>query len=603
MIRRWWLLVLCLLLAGCGGLPSSSRVSARDPIMAAPTGAGPRVEFYGPQGGENPVELVTQFLRANSSPDDDYGVAREFLTPGADRLWVPGRAVALNNGERDFAITSSGGGRVRVVAKQTGELDGRGHLTEFATPRTRTFEVILARVGGEWRISELPKDFGAWIGQVDFTQRLFLPRAVYYPETTTRTVVPERLWFPKTGLATALARAVLAGPPPWMAGGPKDRQRPAFVQLPADTALSVDAVPVDAARGMATVDLTTAALRADAPTRAALWAAMTATLIGQVDGVQQLRITAGGNPWEVQGARDNPTQPSDVGYQLRTPSGTALVMRDGNTLRWVDPATGGPQRQTNDRPTPRLAELTVNWYLPASDAGGHQVFAISGSRTSVGRWKDGVKVQEYSGFARQLVRPSADALGEMWFAGLPISAAGPQKSPARGSVVWTLDSTQSGSRTPLQAVAAPWLATSEVLALRVATDAQRVAVVTRDPRGVSHLFVSTIARDRSGNPVALTTPMELGQGIAGMLDAAWIDDESIAVLARSADNAVTQAYAVPLSGFHYSLGQVPGGIGIVGTGVGVEDLVVVTNRPSVLTRAGASWPVLAGYQDAFVPGR
>lgn len=197
-LRSILVAVVAFVLAACAGLPTSSDVEARRPISDAPSAPPANVEFYGPRSNADPVETVKGFLRANGSVDEDFAVARQFLTTDASRGWAPGGRVAINQGERDFAVTQVTPGRVSLTATQWAELDAGGHLRQLAVPSHRTVDIGLKQVDGQWRISQLPADFGPYLSMRDFRDRMYTPYTVYLAERRTRTLVPDQQWFPRT---------------------------------------------------------------------------------------------------------------------------------------------------------------------------------------------------------------------------------------------------------------------------------------------------------------------------------------------------------------------------------------------------------------------
>ncbi len=582
------------LLAGCAGLPTTSAVHARAPITAEPSEPGPNIEFYGPQGGENPVEIVRQFLRATGSVTEDFKVAREFLAPSANRTWAPGSQVAINRGESDFITTQLSATQVRLTATSVGELDNSGHLVDFATPRSRTIDITLSKVGGQWRIAGLPADFGPYLTQTDF-DRIYSPYRVYIAETRTRTLVPDEQYFTSTGLPTALARAVLRGLP---AGAADGSTRPAFNEVPSGTRLAVDAVPVGA-DGVASVDLTSAAMRADSRGRTALWAAMMATL-NQVPGVRRVELTVGGTRLDTASLPSAPVAASDVGYDLRSPSSDGVLTRTGDRLGWLDESNN--DEATHPIKNVVLPTLSRNWFLLAGSADGRQFAGVSGDRNSLGRWDRAAEVRVVPQFARRLTQPSFDDLGELWVAGAALSNTGPNRSESSGAGVWLIDTKASGGAAAPQPISVSLPKNVQIVALRAAGDGQRIALVTRDAGGHTNLLLSYVVRDANGQPSALTKPTVVSHTVFDVTDLAWLDDVTLGVIGTSVEGGAPQVIEVPLSGFASSLGEVAGAVQIVGTGRGSSDVYVVTNRPGVVSRVGSGWRTITGATDVVAPG-
>lgn len=583
------------LLTGCAGLPTSSGVRAKQPIADAPTAQPADVEFYGPQSGAGPIDIVKGFLRANGSIKEGFGVAREFLTPEASKRWAPSGRVSINQGERDFVVSDIGPGRVRLTATTWAELDSSGHLKQMVVPSHRTVDIALAKVGGQWRISGLPADFGPYLSMTDFRDRTYAPYTVYLAERRTQTLVPDQQWFPRTGLATALARAVLRGAPEWVSQA--DGSAPDLNQVPGGTRLAVDAVPVSA-DGVATVELTDGVRKADSSTRTALWAAMMATL-NQVPKVHRVTISVGGARLDSDQLPPAPVLPSDVGYSVAGPSETGLVTRTAQSLSW---RTDGQSRRVPQGNQPPLPALDRNWYLLAADAEGDQVVGVSGDRSSLGRWARGADLYIVPTFGRQLTRPSFDYLDEIWVAGLALSNSGPDREVSSGATIWVMDAKAARQSARPQVVSAPWLGDSQVLSLKVARDGQRVVLVTRGANGKTKLLMSFVIRDANRQVTALAQPVEVGQSVTDVNDVGWLDEVTLAVIGRIGQSGAQQVIEVPLSGFVNPLGVVQGAQQIVATGRGTGDLFVITNKPGVQERIGGGWRVLPDVTDVIAPG-
>ena len=143
------------------------------------SGGGLIVE--GPQPGWTPEQVVSGFLLASASFAHDHATAREYLTPGASRLWRPGAQVTI------LASTPS-------VYQQTGRFSGQGNQAsvevswqELATldsqwavhgPRlggaAGQQAFTLEKVNGQWRIDDMPSTGGSKV-----SHELLLPAALF----------------------------------------------------------------------------------------------------------------------------------------------------------------------------------------------------------------------------------------------------------------------------------------------------------------------------------------------------------------------------------------------------------------------------------------
>ncbi|NNG40231.1 hypothetical protein HJ588_13240 [Flexivirga sp. ID2601S] len=587
-----------LVLAGCGGLPTSGPVRAGGAInnqVPAPAG---NVDYPEPREGASPKDIVLGFLDAGAERNSDFPAARKYLTPEASASWKP-RTVSVGEGQQDAKIT--GNQVVTATTKRIATLDATGHLSQSVQAATDSVRFSMAKIAGEWRISALPKDFGLWIRQ-DVFQTNYQPQTVYYPASTGHTLVPDIQWYPATGLVSSLAAAVLRGPPGWMRG----MTLPA---LPSGSALGVSSVPVDN-DGVASVDLSERVLGATPEQRTALWAAMLATL--RQGDVRRVVLQVGGARLQAPGLPPEPTTPSDVGYQVVTGDSTAMIVRSNATdLNWYDLGESGMQGRPLERPSNGRAKLPAinrNWYQLAASADGSQVAAVDGSNSQVGRWVGGTLTQ-LRGFGDNLVKPSFstvhlggnDSVGELWIGGQSASPAGAQRSDTSAATVWVIDTALPAANAQPQPIDASWIGDRSIVALKVAPEGSRVVLVLKDAEGHTGVYLAGIVRDAKGRARALTEPTTVAAAVDNVRDVSWIDYVTLGVLGTT-DGSEAHPLSAPLGQFVTDLGAAPGAEALVSSGAGSSSLYVVTDRKSVLTRVGAAWQPIRGATDLVAPG-
>ena len=284
------------LLAACAVIPTSGPIQQGAEVGVETTDQVIRVIARPPQSDMTPTEIVSGFLQASASFEDDHAVAREYLTPQAAVMWDPSLNVSVYDGVP--TIVPDGVTAVDMTATRVGSIDGEGRF-EVALPGSLIEESFrMEFLGGNWRIATPPQ--GLLLSRSD-VDRAFRAFEVYFLDPTFTTLVPDPRYFPVDGPtpATALTRALLSGPTEWLAPAVR-------TGFPDGTALAVDAVPV--VDGVARVDLDPQVRLADEDTRRAFSAQLIWTL-GQVPGVRFLDLNAGGQVLDVAGA-SNP-QPMD----------------------------------------------------------------------------------------------------------------------------------------------------------------------------------------------------------------------------------------------------------------------------------------------------
>ena len=602
--RRWrWALafLLPLTLSGCAGLASSGSVHAEQPISNA---AIPHVDVQvlGPYDGQSAQDIVKGFLLAGVSLDDNYGVARQYLTSGVSAKWQPGEGARIVTGESDFRVAAPKPGRVVVSAVQQGVLDETGHVSA-RVPSARFDESFgVTKIRGQWRVSSLPAGFQPWISDVYF-QQVYTAQRIYYPSATSRVLVPDVQWYPAAGLATAVARAVLAPPPTWLRGALRTPSQ-------AGIRLAINAVPVDPDTDIASIDLAPSALKADATTRTALWAAMTATLtamtsaVSVVPQVTRVELTVRGNRLAAPHLPAQPLTAADLGYQVASSPTAALITRNGSVLSWQGADAAGPLRGSGEAGgTPvRLPVIGSEFYDLGADTSGSSVAALSTDRRSLGVWV-GRTLHTVPTFAGNLTRPSFTGSVAL-IAG--ISGISRRDGAASGAGAWAVD-TAAGSRSTARPLSVPWLGRSVLTALKVSVEGARVAMVVRDVTGQTSVRVAALLRDARGVPVGIGTPSTLPVGFAFDADVAWLDDATLGVLGAAQPRkghtlGADEIALVPLSGEPEVVAAPTGVQNVVSGGGGPDDIYVLDHRGTVWSRQGAVWARIPGADDLAAPG-
>jgi hypothetical protein len=283
-------------LTGCAGVPDSGPVRVGRPVAAAGGGLADAIVREvpaAPQPGADPVQIVGGFLRAMVDSDSGYGVARSYLTPGAD--WTTASGIDVY--AEPVRLSRSGKDAVVVRAHRLGVLGPRGVYRVDPGPIARRFHVT--RRSGEWRIAKLSPGV---LLSADDASRVLQPAAVYFLTPDGERVVPQPVLEPplEPGLATTLMRGLLAGPSPLLAPGVR-------TAVPRGTTL-VGNVPISA-DGVAEVDLSAGTREITAPQLMRLSAQIVWTL-RQLSSVTAVRLLANGSPLEAPGVSSLQLVPS-----------------------------------------------------------------------------------------------------------------------------------------------------------------------------------------------------------------------------------------------------------------------------------------------------
>ena len=402
---RFWTaaVALSLLVTGCAGMPTGGGVHLGRALPAAGGLDDLNIRVLPPswKAGLEPLAVVSGFLRATVNDDDNYAIARSYLTGTGASRWRPSDGitvydeVALHVG--DTAAANGSRSTVQLQAPRIGHIDRRGEFVPEPGRLVAGFSVI--RSNGSWRIDRAPD--GVLLSSSD-AQRSFHAADVYYLNKSGATLVADQILLQNSqrGVATALVSALLSGPSSWLAPA-------AHMALPVHTSL-IGNVPVNAS-GVADVNLSASVRQASAKELAAFSAQLVWTL-RQISDVTAVRLLAEGAPLTVPGAavrqpigswqRYDPSAPpsshdvlyvrhghlaatgGDVPALARSDPGRVISVgrsRDGDTLAVVQQMPSGMRLLTGgygQRLTPRLSAATLT--PPTFDADGDIVTVASG---------------------------------------------------------------------------------------------------------------------------------------------------------------------------------------------------------------------------------
>jgi hypothetical protein len=199
-----------------------------DPVERHAGGAGVpdccRTVLRGPQPDWNAAQVVKGFLTASASIAHDHALAREYLTPDANKAWQPGNQVIILASEPQVSplnrrITTPGGKvTVVVTGQKLATLSNTGQYNP--TPRAGTSAPFgLVQVNGKLLIDQLPNGSpGHPTHQLllpsDLFHIVYTPRNLYYYGVPDGGLVPDPVFVPTedTNPATKLLNDLLNPP-------------------------------------------------------------------------------------------------------------------------------------------------------------------------------------------------------------------------------------------------------------------------------------------------------------------------------------------------------------------------------------------------------
>lgn len=581
-MSRWfgWLVVTLLALAGCASIPTDGPVTqGRSGERDVQGGFG--VLPVGPASDETPEGIVRGFLLATAGVENNFEVARTFLTPSAGTTWQPTESTVVFSGSTpEVSVRDPSGAELppaaapaspqqataSVTVPVTATVDADGRYAPVPGGTTKQVELGLQKVSGQWRIGEVADE--VLISDTDF-DLLYRAYELYFLDPTFTALVPETRWFPdRPSTATSLATQLLAGPSPWLAGS----VRTAF---PDGTRLDLDAVPVQA--GVAQVDLTAQAREASSPTdRTLMQAQLEATLV-PVPTVSWVEMTVDGSTIELQGAaqvlRDPPVNESPVLVR----DSAVVRLRNGQ----VSPIQNLPPVGDLLISNPGVAYGLVSYAVLAQER-SQLLHLVPGDDT----------VPEPLLTGADLTAPSFDRFGWIW------------STPAVSEGV-VLAVRPEGTVEP---VTATWLAGRRVTSLRVSRDGARAVVASTDAEGRGHVDVAGVVRADDDDAPRRLEPMgqgEVGSALVAVEEAVWVDEVRVAALGRRDGDEHDRVHLLRLGGpALQALPAVPDLVSLASAS-GERTIVAGTSAGELLVQAGAVWfPVegATGARDPAYPG-
>ena len=545
------LAAVALALTGCVSIPHSGPVNAAD--AAPPERSSVALIAYGPTPDATANQIVQGFLRAVAAGgNDEFAVAREYLAGPAAETWNPRAQVRVFTA-RDVTYSQSEDGAVRATATAAATVDAQGRYTEAAPDTPLQLDFTLARTDdGQWRIVDL--EDGILVSPAVFENQ-YDPYQLYFLSPDNEALVPETRWYPQRSAASLIARHLLEGPSTWLAGG-------VTTAVPTGTRLAEGSVSV--VDSVAQVDLSSEALAAE-PAQRGLMAAQLEESLRTVPGIQSVTLTVGGNPLPLEG------EAPDL---LRNPyvTGNPVVVAEGRA-----------QRFTGSELVPLVGEsLATDPRMPAlpyDDASGRAVVLDGTDRlVSLPNEQDGGAVLTTG---TNLVAPSIDRHGWIWTT--PRASDGTLRAVLPNGTVTS--------------VSATWLDDADVLSLRVSRDGTRIVVIWQAD-GVSRIELATVLRDSDGRPLAVGEPVRVGESVTSALAAAWVDEQTVAVLGSSGTDTAIAVHLVTIGGPTVKLPPVTGATRVAAA-TGDRTLVVGTEDGELYERNGLGWTLAT--TDVFDP--
>jgi hypothetical protein len=557
------LALLIVLLSGCARIPTSGPVGKSSESSAGNVSA-PVFLPAAPQPGASPETIIDYFYRAGSGYEDDYAVARQYLTQASAVSWKPDKRALVYREARVVPTGTENVFNYELDVSYT--VDADGIATQSPPGTVERIPVTVTQVDGEWRISAIPD--GTAIAEETF-KVIYGAYPIYFYDPTFTYAIPDVRWFLKNKTVKAMTSALLAGPAPYLRGAVASA-------FPSGIKLARESVPV--VSGAAQVDLTAKELtETSAEDRLRMQMQLTLTFRSQPDVVNvELRANQDLVRVEDNGSVLPPVLDRTVPSRQIAISGNELVRYENNRVS----------------PLPDMQPVSaLNPRYPAESPVSQTAAFLNEGRTTLYSINPGQPARALT-TRSTLTRPSFSVSDWVW-------TAGPGATGATEVVAFHPTGVAEGAAVPSVTLAPSWLAGRTVKEFRVSRDGVRALVIS-EQNGKSKVQVTGMIRAADGTPRELTAPVTLVSG-TDPDQGVWVNGITVAVMKGAPGSNVTPELLSLTSGQPQQLAPWPGLVAI-SAGNGADDIYVQSGE-GIFQRLGNGWsPQIKGPIDPAFPG-
>jgi hypothetical protein len=532
-MRKALLALAVLVLTGCATIPTNGPVLIGGPITVE---SGTEIEYLpaGPAEGATQREILDGFIAAGAAPQNNFRIARSFLTDAAALTWNPARETIVRGIYASVKVSAAT--ELTYFTTIVSRVDENGVFSTSSRPESRDWQFGFTRTNGEWRLSVVP-DLTV-VSESTFASTYDEYIAYFYNHDRSALVPDVRVFARQGDPATSVARAVIAGPSPFLPN--------TSTAFPDGTELTT--APIDNEAGSATVDVSDIVVEASISDQQDMLAQLGASL-GQLPDVSTTTMSVN---------RVQLSIPAVPGIELNPRvDDRPLILYDNSfgysTDGEIASIASNEARVVNLKPTSISYDTSAN-------------AAAVGTRTGVFLLTDRtVRVSDKA----SLVDPQIDGSRSVWW----VDPTAPhQVSVSIGTETIVFDG--------------PWSRSAQIVGLEVSRENARVAIGIND-RGRGYVLVGAIAVDGSGRPSGVSGFRQLTIAAESIIDLAWADSTHVAALGSR--NGVVHAEVATVGGNSRLLGQPQNPIRISGGNTGIAGLVVIAGNGQIWTPRGAGW--------------
>ena len=541
-MKRLLALALVMSLTGCASLPVAGPVRIGPDLVSTTDGDSFYYSPSSPFDGASQTEILNGFIAAGTGPQNDYAVAREYLSESIRSSWNPNQEVLIQRSSPQVVISDQDTAELVVDVAATVDADGKYLVTPLGTGRVLEFSFVLEN--SQWRLSAAP-DATVLIRPV--FDVVFSGYSVYFLDRQKRFLVPELRWFPTTpATVTRLANALLGGASSWL--------KPAVASaIPTGTRLSIDAVTIE--NGVALVDLTARALVASRSDRSLMKSQLEATL-SQLSNVSSVAISIERAMQEIADTDNNAGEPGVRALAVVGEEGLELLASSQESVF----APGKNFFEQSE-----LNEIALSgqsgWIAILTDSG---VFRTGGDRP-------GAEVEQIESRAA-IAAIEFDPQEYLWSA----------SRVAGSEIIVTSPSLEQSN------VLAPWLVGQSVRAFAISPEGSKIAMLVQGSSR-TRVLVSAVIRNPSGTPIELAEPLEVAGELSNPSSVSWVDQITIATVNTAGES--TSALLSTIGGTSRQLSALPGTRKIVAAGTSSQ-LYLLTETGELFSFRGSAWTPL-----------
>jgi hypothetical protein len=507
----------------------------------------------GPSVGASQEEILLGFIAAGTAAQNNYRVARSYLAEEIGSEWNPNQVALIRAGEGQ--VEQVGDDTLQFSVPVLASVDESGRYDQAQAIGFQDLVFGFVQENGEWRISDAPP--GIVLTEAAFREA-FGSFRLYYFSADYREVVPDSRWFATRGdVMSKIVRGLIDAPTFWLDQGATVTAFPPGLRL---------VLPPVVVNGQALVDVTGVMLETDELQRQRVLQQLTLSL-QQVPGVASVEISVNQIPLAI----DLPTEEQislSLGRDAR-----AMVVR-GREFGYIQ----GGRIERVDGVSDRVGALRPSqvFFSPT-----RQEAAVVNDQ---GVWRIGGVLDPIEPLdpRENLVRPVIDGCGNLWSA---TTELGPEA---------LLVFPESGEPDD---VAVDLPADSTLVTMELARDNTRIVFVVQTETGV-RVLLAAIERDDVCFPQRLGDFVELAQLTGQAVDAAWVDEQDIAVVTRQ--GALGEAVLVDVSGRVQALGRPSEPVSLVGGVGGVSALRLLTSQGVIFQPRGNGWQATGDRADVLV---